>query len=227
MIYAPRRHHRRSIRLQGYDYSQAGAYFITLCTERRERLFGKIVGGEMILNDAGVMVQTVWEEIPRFYPGVDIDVFQLMPDHAHGIIVLTGDTNVVSLRLDELSPVGAAPRFWRGSSPKTARGRPLVEIDDAFDDEIIHAIKINCGKFGQARGPAPTDQSSQLSLPDVVHRFKTMTTKRYADGVKGHGWLPFPGRLWQRNYYERVIRDDAELERTREYIIANPGEWKG
>ena len=74
---------------------------------------------------------------------------------------------------------------------------------------------------GQARGPAPTE----LSLADVVHRFKTMTTKRYADGVKQMGWPPFHGRFWQRNYYEHIIRDDASLNLIRQYIIENPSRW--
>ena len=64
-----------------------------------------------------------------------------------------------------------------------------------------------------------------MSLPDVVHRFKTLTTRRYADGVKQHGWQPFPGRVWQRNYYEHVIRGERELNRIREYIANNPVQW--
>jgi hypothetical protein len=73
---------------------------------------------------------------------------------------------------------------------------------------------------GQAQGPAPT-----LSAPDVVHRFKTLTTKRYADGVKQSGWPTFSGRLWQRNYYEHIIRNDESLNRIREYIVNNPAQW--
>jgi REP element-mobilizing transposase RayT len=178
--YDPEKHHRRSIRLKGYDYSQAGAYFATICTQDRACLFGEIVSGEMHLNDAGRMVKTVWDEIPVFYPGVDIDAFVIMPNHIHGIIVL----------------VGAAPR-----------GRP------------------DWGRAqGQAQGPAPTDTAG-LSLPDMVHRFKTMTTSRYTDGVKQSGWPPFRGRLWQRNYYEHVIRDRESLKRIREYIADNPARW--
>jgi REP element-mobilizing transposase RayT len=64
-----------------------------------------------------------------------------------------------------------------------------------------------------------------LGLPDVVHRFKTMTTKRYADGVRANQWPPFPGRLWQRNYYEHIIRDDQSWQRIREYIMTNPLRW--
>ncbi len=65
-----------------------------------------------------------------------------------------------------------------------------------------------------------------MALPDVVHRLKTLTTKRYADGVKHHGWKPFPGRLWQRNYWEHVVRNERELHRIREYISTNPAKWE-
>jgi REP element-mobilizing transposase RayT len=170
----PERLHRRSIRLKGYDYSQPGAYFITICTQDRACLFGEVVDGEMRLNDAGQMVQDVWDELPAFYPGVQTDAFIVMPNHIHGIIILVG----------------------AGSH--------------ACPDEI-----------GQPQGVAPT----RLSLPDVVHRFKTMTTKRYIDGVKKFGWTPFRRRLWQCNYYEHIIRNDHALQRFREYIWTNPLRW--
>jgi len=81
------------------------------------------------------------------------------------------------------------------------------------------------GKFGQPRGVAPTDGRRILSLADVVYRFKTLTTKRYADGVKQHGWPAFPGRLWQRKYYEHIIRNEASLDRIRLNIVNNPAFW--
>ncbi|MFP4040814.1 MAG: hypothetical protein ACLFS7_09760, partial [Desulfosudaceae bacterium] len=105
-------HHRRSIRLQGYDYSQAGAYFVTICTQNRECLFGDIADGEMRLNDAGQMVQTVWDEIPAHYPGIDIDAFIIMPNHIHGIIVLVG-----------AAPCGR-PEYPGNSVGAGPRGRP-------------------------------------------------------------------------------------------------------
>jgi len=64
-----------------------------------------------------------------------------------------------------------------------------------------------------------------MSLPDVLHRFKTLTTKKYTDGVKQSGWTPFSGRLWQRNYYEHIIRDEESLNRIRQYILDNPARW--
>ena len=188
MNYDPDRHHRRSIRLNGYDYSQSGAYFVTVVTQDRECLFGEIAEEEMTLNEAGRMVQGVWEELSIHYPGVKADEFAVMPNHFHGLIVL----------------VGAGPRACpdAGLSPVDAGPRA-------------------CPEKGQPQGVAPT-----LSLPDVVHRFKTLTTKRYADGVKQLGWIPFDRRLWQRNYYEHVIRDDVSLNRIRQYILDNPARWE-
>ena len=172
------KHHRHSLRLQRYDYTQEGAYFVTVCLKDRACLFGDISDGKMIFNDAGRMVQAVWDDIPSHYAGIDTDAFIIMPNHIHAIIVI----------------VGATPC-----------GRP------------------NADK-GQARGPAPTGNKT-LSLADVVHRLKTITTKRYTDGVKQMGWPPFHGRLWQRNYYEHVIRDEDHLNRIRQYIMENPLRW--
>jgi putative transposase len=84
----PEIHHCHSIRLPEYDYSQAGAYFVTVCTQNRGCLFGEIVGGEMRENTLGQMVHQVWEELPRHYPGVDIDAFVVMPNHVHAIVVI-------------------------------------------------------------------------------------------------------------------------------------------
>jgi REP element-mobilizing transposase RayT len=88
MKYNPDVHHRRSIRLKGYNYAQAGAYFVTICTQGRECLFGEIKNGEMELNPAGRMVQAVWEELPEHYSGVEVDEFIVMPNHVHGIIII-------------------------------------------------------------------------------------------------------------------------------------------
>ena len=180
--YNPDIHHRKSIRLKGYNYSQAGAYFVTICTRDRECVFGEIVDGRMVLNDAGRMVKLVWNELPQHYSGVDIDGFVAMPNHIHGIIVLT---------------VGAGPR----ACPK---------------DERSH------NEGGQPQGVAPT-----ISLSDVVHRFKSLATARYRQGVRENNWRPFPGRLWQRNYYEHIIRTEEELNRFHEYIQNNPMQWEG
>lgn len=182
----PQIYQRHSTHLKNYDYSSAGAYFVTICTQNRESLFGRISVGagpcarpQMVLSDAGRMIADVWHQIPSHYPGNDVDEFVVMPNHVHGIVI-----------------VGAGPCCC----PENKQ-RP-------------HEI-------GQPRGVAPTG----LPLPDVVHRFKTMTTKLYMDGVKQSGWQPFNGKLWQRGYYEHVIRDDDELKEIRQYILTNPLKW--
>jgi putative transposase len=169
------KHPRHSLRLQGFNYAREGMYFVTVCLKDRACLFGDISDGKMILNDAGRMIQAVWDDIPSHYAGIATDSFIIMPNHIHAIIVI----------------VGATPC-----------GRPNLDK-------------------GQAQGPAPTE----LSLADVVHRFKTMTTKQYTDGVKQMDWPPFRGLLWQRNYYEHVIRDEDDLNRIRQYIMENPLRW--
>jgi putative transposase len=197
MRFHPERHHRRSIRLKGYDYRQAGAYFVTVCTQDRSFLFGEMVHGEMRLNDAGKMVYDVWNDLPAFYPGVQTDAFIVMPNHIHGIIILVG------------------------ADPRVCPGQPSVGVGPcAYPDSCPRAYPGQPQEMGQPQGVAPT-----MGLPDVVHRFKTMTTKRYADGVKRLGWEPFRGRLWQRNYYEHIIRNEESLNRIREYILTNPMRW--
>ncbi|MBI5651442.1 MAG: hypothetical protein HZC40_13520 [Chloroflexi bacterium] len=90
MPYDPFKHHRRSIRLRGYDYSQAGAYFVTICEVNRECIFGDIVNGEMCPNQFGEIVLKWWNELPNYYPPVELAEFVVMPNHLHGIIVITG-----------------------------------------------------------------------------------------------------------------------------------------
>ncbi|MGH7963319.1 MAG: hypothetical protein ACRERD_16110, partial [Candidatus Binatia bacterium] len=90
MKFDPARHHRRSLRLQGYDYAQAGAYFATICTQQRECVFGKIAAGEMRLNEAGRMVERWWAKLTEKFPSVETDAFIIMPNHMHGIVVLVG-----------------------------------------------------------------------------------------------------------------------------------------
>jgi len=223
MRFHPEHDHRRSIRLKGYDYRQAGAYFVTVCTQDRSFLFGEMVHGEMRLNDAGKMVYDVWNDLPAFYPGVQTDALIVMPNHIHGIIILVGaDPRVCPNADPRVCPaqpsVGVGPRAYPDSGPHAyPDSGPRAYPDSgprAYPDSGPRAYP------GQPQGVAPT-----MGLPDVVHRFKTMTTKRYADGVKRFGWEPFRGRLWQRNYYEHIIRNEESLNRIREYILTNPMRW--
>lgn len=154
MKYDPETHDRRSLRLKRYDYEQAGAYFVTICAQGRACLFGVVADGEMQLNDAGKMVERWWFELNQKFPAVETDEFVIMPNHLHGIIVIT--------------------------------------------DTIVGA-DLRDGPEGAHTG-AP--------LPTVIQWFKTITTNEYIRAVKTASWPSFNRRLWQRNYYEHVIRDD-------------------
>ena len=83
---------RRSLRLPGYDYSQAGAYFITACTQSRVMLFGEVIDDNVRLNEMGTIVQQTWDHLPAHYNGIDLDAFIVMPNHVHGIIILADDS---------------------------------------------------------------------------------------------------------------------------------------
>jgi len=172
--YDPDKHHRRSIRLRGYDYSQPGAYFITICTHNRELLLEQ--------EPAKEMVRRYWEKLAAKFPHVALDQFVIMPNHVHGILII----------------VGADPRVC----PDQGR---------TFNTRGEHA--------GSPLRERPT-------LGRIIQWFKTMTTNAYIRGVENEGWQPFPGRLWQRNYYEHIIRDEDELNRLRQYIIDNPANWE-
>lgn len=89
MPYDPQKHHRRSIRLKGYDYTQTGAYFITICTKGRQCLFGNVVNGEMQLNSLGHIAFNCWQTIPAHFPHIELDTFVVMPNHIHGILIIT------------------------------------------------------------------------------------------------------------------------------------------
>ncbi|GIV59335.1 MAG: hypothetical protein KatS3mg043_0424 [Rhodothermaceae bacterium] len=198
MPYDPERHHRRSIRLRGYDYTRDGAYFVTLCVRDRVCLFGEVVNGAVRLSAAGRIVAEAWTWLAVQYPYVALDAWVVMPNHLHGIIVM-GDG-------DGLGGGGGGSRTARtgdaAGRPGDAAGRP----GDA------------AGRPGDAAGRRGPVQRKPLGR--LIGAFKTVSTKRINE-IRGT-----PGAvLWQRNYYEHVIRDTADLRRIRAYIAANPARW--
>lgn len=159
----------------GYDYTQPGAYFITIIAHQRRCVFGAVVDGEMWLNDAGRIAEQCWQEIPAHFPHVELHACVVMPNHVHGIIWITGN-----------GAVGAR------------HAMPLPES----------AVMEQFGK--------PVSGS----IPTIVRSFKSATTKRINE-MRGTPGAP----LWQRNYYEHIIRNDNSLNRLRQYIITNPVRW--
>jgi len=175
MTFNPDIHHRRSIRLREYDYSTVGAYFVTVCVNGRECLFGDCVDGDMRVNDAGRMVVEWWLKLPERFPQVSLDEFVIMPNHVHGIVCI--------IDADVSDTVGA-----------------------------IHELPLH-------RVPSRQQRRTML-LPKIVGYFK-MNTAKHINLMRNNPGVP----VWQRNYYERVIRDDNQLAAIREYIANNPVNW--
>ncbi len=190
--------HRRSLRLKGYDYAEDGAYFITICVQGRARLFGEIEQEKMRLNDAGRMIERWWLEVGRKFHNIKIDKYVIMPNHFHGIIIIVDH--------DQSIPDATAPGTMVGADlcvcPKT-RGSPGAPIG----------------------APQPPHQQPPTQKTNIAPWFKIMTTNEYIREVKRQGWPPFCARLWQRNYYEHIIRDESSLRRIQKYIQDNPARW--
>jgi REP-associated tyrosine transposase len=159
-------HHRRSIRLRGYDYSQPGFYFVTICAHEKRHLFGEVVEWEMRPNDFGRAVESCWRGLAPKCPEAHLDAFVLMPNHVHGLIEI--------LR----HPVGA-----------------------------IHELPLRAPRRG-------------MMLSKIVGRFKMVAAKRINE-MRGTPGAP----VWQRNYYEHVVRNDRELAMIRNYMLENPARW--
>lgn len=186
--YNPKIHHRRSIRLKGYDYSQQGLYFVTICVKNRACLFGEIINEQIILNDAGRMVDKWYNELENKYPDIKCQEHIVMPNHFHCIVEIIGSVVGANLRVcpDDVS------------SP---------DLEKGGHNEIM----------GEHTGSP---------LWRVIQWFKTMSTNEYIRNVKTNNWLRFDGKLWQRNYWEHIIRNEKSYRNISEYIINNPKNWE-
>jgi len=166
-------HHRQSIRLKNYNYSQNGHYFITICTYNRENLFGEITDGKMILNGYGKIAEDELYNTEKMRKDVKIDTYVVMPNHIHVII--------------EINNRGG---YCRGT---------------------MHRAPTMIEQFGK-----PTSNT----IPTIIRGFKSAVTQQIK--IKNNDYSMI---VWQRNYYEHIIRNEDELDRIREYIKNNPANW--
>jgi len=199
-----------SIRLLGYDYSQPGAYFITIVTHNRQCSFGNIIDDEMMLNEFGVLVQNEWLKTGIIRPNINIDAFVVMPNHLHGIIIITDNDNGHS----------RDSRDSRDSRRDTLQRVSTITdtITDTDTDTITDTemgTETDTGTIEQFGKP------TKNSIPTIVRSFKSTTTKQI-NQMRQTPMQP----LWQRNYFEHVIRDDNELTRIHQYIINNSKRWE-
>ncbi len=180
--YNPTIHHRRSIRLKGYDYSQAGLYFITICCQDRVCRLGKIENGVMICNELGEIAYREWMKTAELRPQIELDAFMVMPNHIHGI-----------LKINEM------------------------------DMDTLHSRNNTGDNTGDNMGDNMGECNSPLRSPSntigaIIRGYKSSVTKQF-------GLMGFDEKLWQRNYYEHIIRDEQSYQIISEYIINNPKKW--
>jgi len=204
MPYNPLIHHRRSIRLKGYDYSQAGMYFVTICCRGMICRFGKIKNGEMILNDYGKIAHNEWEKLSIRYSNVLLDVFQIMPNHIHGIIVL-----------NEMPAVGATLAVAQNNAT-VAQNNATVAVGATL------AVAQNGATVAQNNG-AVANQGAGVVVGDIVGAYKSLVANQCLEIFKSNN--EYMGKLWQRNYYEHIIRNDNSYQYIANYIINNPANW--
>jgi len=193
MKYNPDIHNRRSIRLKGYDYSQEGLYFITICVQSSEHgsntirphLFGYVDNDEMVLNNFGKIASQCWDEIPNHFPNAILHEYIIMPNHIHGIIELVGAQNF-------------APK----NSPKNTSAQTT---ENTFKQMTAQTTE------QRAKNISPLQTGT---IGSVVRGFKIGVTKHLGYSI------------WQRNYYEHIIRNEQSYQLIANYIISNPANWE-
>ena len=178
MQFNPEIHHRRSIRLANYDYSQTGFYFITLCTYQKQYLFGEIINDEMRLNQIGKVVQQEWLNSATIRQEIELDEWIIMPNHLHGIVIINNTDKNCATNLNQ-----GATNLNQGASLAPLHRKPK-------------------------------------SLSSFIAGFKSAVTKKVRSMSKIPDFV-----VWQRNFYESVIKDDIHLDNTRLYIQNNPVNW--
>jgi REP element-mobilizing transposase RayT len=191
MAYNPDIHKRQSIRLKGYDYSQSGLYFITICCYQRECLFGNIINSQMILNNFGQLIKEEWLKSAEIRKEIELDDFVIMPNHFHGIVIINQEINSDFMKNDvdfQDNNVGANGRS------------PLLQ---------------------QIQSSPPKISMKPKSISSLIAGFKSATTKKI-NVIRNTHQNP----VWQRNYYDHIIRNDESLARIREYVQNNPLSWE-
>lgn len=224
--------HRRSIRLRNYDYTQEGAYFVTICTHERITMFGEILNGAMTPNHWGEIVQSCWENIPNHHTVVELDAFVVMPNHMHGIIVITGDEVDKNENRGDKIDVDSrgGMTYGRGMiyhaptnhAPPINHTPPTHRAPTTNHGPTHHAPTGKTVQTGNDTTPPVRQFSKPIanSLSTIVGIYKAAVTRQInrLPDAPDHP-------VWQRNFYEHIIRSEDSLQTIRTYIADNPARW--
>lgn len=225
MVRESEERHRRSIRLRGFNYARRGSYFVTVCTRGKVCLFGEVRDGRVRLNRAGRVAEACWLAIPEHFPHVELDAYVVMPNHVHGIIRIAGEAVDVGIN-DARAAEGA------GGADAKADEEADEEADEGADegaDVVVGAKNFSPlpaslvhGALPPNRGIPPkgmgTFRSPSKTVGSIVRGFKIGVTHWFRTHADRRD-------VWQRNYYEHIVRDAQGLERIRRYIAQNPARW--
>lgn len=206
MAYNPKKHHRRSIRLKGYDYAQAGLYFITLCAYQQKHLFGKVINGNMHLNAIGLIAQQEWTNTLNIRSNVKLGAYIIMPNHFHAVIHIETaavQTENIGAFRSPSHTIGAIIRGYKGATTKKIKEliRHQLEAEANSTGELIFAPTDTDNLDTGESQFAPTDIGIPLSSIDLSKS------------------------IWQRDYYDHIIRDERAYQNISNYIINNPKKW--
>ncbi|MFZ3071294.1 MAG: hypothetical protein WA110_09275 [Anaerolineaceae bacterium] len=202
---------RHSVRLSGYDYSQPGGYCLTMLTFKRACIFGKVTDGVMVQNEIGKIVENTWWEIPDHFPTVELGAFMVMPNHLHGILVISNLEGKVKKGTTSVGgmTVGATNVGATHESPLHGDFSPNAEITQRKTIEGRPAKTML-----RPHGPA------EMSIGGIIGLFKAAVSKKVHAQYQSNKI-----QIWQRNYYDHVFRDETDHERIFEYIYFNPSRW--
>ena len=214
---------RRSARLKDWDYSNPGAYFVTVVTKDRQSLFGQIEYDQMILNHIGNIVAQAWEWLQDQYPYVDLDAFVIMPNHIHGIVLLQ-DAEDGGRIAEPAQGMKRADETDASRWDPSHRGAPY---SDAACRDASRSVRTDATSADvDTEGPVANQQAaSRRSAPRkplgrLIGAFKTVSTKR-VNQLSGT-----PGKtMWQGRFHDHIIRNEESLDALRKYIAENPAKW--
>ena len=195
----PYKHHRRSIRLQNWDYSSPGIYFVTMRVQSNSVYFGQKFSGKLELNDLGKIVAESWMDIINHYENVELDEWIVMPDHFHGIIIIRERTTdkISNLTTIHVGAIHESPRQQQ-------------RYNNRRQNHLTQEKKSNITSIEYR------NKRRKMLLSKIIGRFKMVSAKQ----INLH--LHSSGKIWQRDYFECIVRNKDSLARIRNYIKSNP-----